>query len=166
MASNFFSSSHVKAFGIGIVLAIVGIAAYVQFGASGQSANAALPAMTVYKSPTCQCCGKWVDYLREEGFEVETSDLEDMSQIKRQYNVPNELASCHTGVIGGYVVEGHVPADDIRRLLEEQPNVAGLTVPRMPVGSPGMEQGNRQDPYNVLTFTNQGDANVFARYHQ
>lgn len=166
MASNFALSSHAKAFGIGIVLAVIGIAAYVQFGASGQSANAALPAMTVYKSPTCQCCGEWIDYLRAEGFEVKASDTEDMPRIKQQYGVSDELASCHTAVIDGYVVEGHVPADDIRRLLEERPSVVGLTVPGMPVGSPGMERGSRQDPYNVLTFTEQGNANIFARYHQ
>lgn len=166
MASNFSLTSHVKAFGIGIVLAVVGILAYVQFGASDRDANAALPSMTVYKSPTCQCCGEWVDYLRDEGFEVETSDMEDMGQIKQQFNVPRELTSCHTGVIGGYVVEGHVPAEDIRRLLQEKPDVAGLTVPGMPVGSPGMERGSQQDPYNVLTFTQQGDANIYARYNQ
>ncbi len=166
MASRFSLTSHVKAFGIGIVLAVVAIAAYVQFGTSGQDANAALPPMTVYKSPTCQCCAEWIDYLRDEGFEVEASDVADMQQIKGQFNIPRELTSCHTGVIGGYVVEGHVPAEDIKRMLREKPDVAGITVPGMPVGSPGMEQGSRRDPYNVLTFTQQGDANIYARYNQ
>lgn len=166
MASNLSLTSHVKAFGIGIVLAVIGIAAYVQFGTSNRDAIAALPAITVYKSPTCQCCGEWVSYLRDKGFEVETSDVEDMQRIKGQFNVPRELSSCHTGVIGGYVVEGHVPAEEIQRLLQEKPEVAGITVPGMPVGSPGMERGSQRDPYNVLTFTQQGAANIYARYHQ
>lgn len=166
MAFDFSLSSHLKAFGVGIVLAIVGIAAYVQFGTSSGPDASELPTMTVYKSPTCQCCDEWVDYMREEGFDVETSDRDDMEEIKEQYGISRELASCHTGVIGDYVVEGHVPADDIRRLFAEEPSVVGLTVPGMPVGSPGMERGNQKDPYNVLTFTEEGDANVFARYHQ
>ena len=165
MAFNFSAASHFKAFGVGVVLAIVGIAAYVQFGMSSAT-PAELPAVTVYKSPTCQCCAKWVDHLQANGFEVTTSDRSDMQQVKQHYNVPRELASCHTAVVGGYVVEGHVPADEIKRLLAERPSVAGLTVPGMPVGSPGMEQGSQQDPYNVLTFTQQGNANVFARYNQ
>ena len=168
MASKYPLSSHVKAFGIGIVVAIVGIVAYIQFGASAStpSIEGELPAVTVYRSPTCQCCEKWVDHLRANGFEVDMQSRNDMQQVKQHYNVPRELASCHTGVVGGYVVEGHVPADEIKRLLAEGPGVAGITVPGMPVGSPGMEQGNQQDPYNVLTFTQQGDASVFARYNQ
>lgn len=166
MASRLSLSSHLKAFGIGIVLALAGIIAYVQFGGSSQSADAALPAVTVYKSATCQCCSRWIDHMRENGFDVNASDRMDMQEVKAHYNVPRELAACHTAVVGGYVVEGHVPATDIKRLLQERPNVRGLTVPGMPVGSPGMEQGNRQDPYNVLTFTQQGDATIYARYNQ
>jgi hypothetical protein len=168
MASKYPLSAHIKAFGIGIVVAVLGILAYIQFGASasGPSIEGELPAVTVYQSPTCQCCSKWVDHLRANGFEVDAQKRNDMQQVKQHYNVPRELASCHTGVVGGYVVEGHVPADDLKRLLAERPNVAGITVPGMPVGSPGMEQGNQQDPYNVLTFTQQGDANIFARYNQ
>jgi hypothetical protein len=168
MASKYPLSTHLKAFGIGIVVAIVGILAYIQFSASATPSisDAELPAVTVYSSPTCQCCSKWVDHLRANGFEVDEQNRNDMQQVKQHYNVPRELASCHTGVVGGYVVEGHVPADDLKRLLAERPNVAGITVPGMPVGSPGMEQGNQQDPYNVLTFTQDGNANVFARYNQ
>jgi hypothetical protein len=169
MASKYPLSSHVKAFGIGIVVAVIGIVAYLQFGGSASSpaiSSDELPTVTVYRSPTCQCCEQWVDHLRANGFQVDMQDRNDMQQVKQHYNVPRELASCHTGVVGGYVVEGHVPADEIKRLLAERPGVAGITVPGMPVGSPGMERGNQQDPYNVLTFTQQGEANVFARYNQ
>lgn len=168
MASTYPLSSHFKAFGIGIVVAIVGIVAYIQFGASAPSPLPAdeLPKVTVYSSPTCACCVEWVDHLRANGFEVEKQNRNDMPQVKAHYNVPRELASCHTGVVGGYVVEGHVPATDLKRLLAERPNVAGITVPGMPVGSPGMERGDQKDPYNVLTFTQDGHASVFARYHQ
>lgn len=166
MSNKFSISSHLKAFGIGIVIAVVGIAAYVQFGTSSQTASAALPTVTVYKSPTCECCKDWVAHLQENGFEVTTSDRTNMQEIKEHYSVPRELSSCHTAVVGGYVVEGHVPASEIKRMLEEEPNVMGLTVPGMPVGSPGMERGGQEDPYNVLTFTKQGNANVYARYNQ
>jgi hypothetical protein len=169
MASKYPLSSHVKAFGIGIVVAVLGIVVYLQFGASATPPTIAddeLPAVTVYSSPTCQCCSEWVDHLRANGFEVEKQNRNDMPQVKQHYNVPRELASCHTGVVGGYVVEGHVPAKELKRLLVEQPSVAGITVPGMPIGSPGMERGNQKDPYNVLTFTKQGEANVFARYNQ
>lgn len=169
MASKYPLSSHLKAFGIGIVVAVIGLVVYLQFGGSTSAATLdddELPAVTVYSSPTCQCCSEWVDHLRSNGFEVDQQHRDDMPQVKEHYNVPRELASCHTGVVGGYVVEGHVPAEDLKRLLAEQPSVAGITVPGMPVGSPGMEQGDRQDAYNVLTFTQDGNADVFARYHQ
>ena len=119
--------------------------------------------VTVYKSPTCGCCNAWVDHLRESGFQVETVDEMNMDPIKAKHGVGQHLASCHTATVGGYVVEGHVPAEDIRRLLRERPEVTGLAVPGMPMGSPGME-GPRKDPYDVLAFDKQGKMQVFAKH--
>lgn len=160
-------SSYVKAVGLGVVIAVVGIAAYLQFGEQEpQIKDEELPSMTVYKSPTCQCCAEWVTHMEQNGFTVKTTDLSDMQQIKSRFNVPRELSSCHTAVVGGYVVEGHVPAKEVKRMLVQQPQIVGLTVPGMPVGSPGMEQGNQLDPYNVLAFSKNGRANIFAQYNQ
>ena len=118
--------------------------------------------VTVYKSPTCGCCGDWVKHLRAEGFKVEAHDLDDVSPIRRRYGVPGALASCHTAIVGGYAIEGHVPASDIKRLLRERPNVIGLSVPGMVVGSPGMEQG-KPEPYETLAFDERG-YRVFAQH--
>lgn len=122
-----------------------------------------LEPITVYKSPTCGCCSKWVSHLKDNGFEVEAINRRDMGVVKSEAGIPHLLASCHTAIIGGYVIEGHVPATDIKRLLKERPDVTGLIVPGMPMGSPGME-GSRQDPYEVLTFTPSGETTVFSRY--
>jgi hypothetical protein len=119
--------------------------------------------ITVYKSPTCKCCNKWVQHLEDNGFNVNTVNKFDMKSIKSQEGVPQPLGSCHTAIVASYVIEGHVPAIDIKRLLKEQPDVAGLTVPGMPMGSPGME-GARKDAYNVLTFTKDGQSTVFSQY--
>ena len=119
--------------------------------------------IVVYKSPTCGCCRDWVDHLRDEGFRVTAHDRKDMSAIKAQNGITRKLASCHTALVEGYVVEGHVPARDIKRLLEEKPAVAGLAVPGMPMGSPGME-GAYEDPYDVLTFDKNGRTRVFSSY--
>jgi len=125
--------------------------------------QSALEPITVYKSPTCGCCSKWVRHLQDNGFEVEAINRSDMNSVKSNAGIPRQLASCHTAIIGGYVIEGHVPAADIKRLLKERPAVVGLTVPGMPMGSPGME-GARQDKYNVLTFDKAGNSTVFSRY--
>jgi hypothetical protein len=123
----------------------------------------ALPAVVVYKSPTCGCCTEWVAHLRRHGFSVKTEDLLDLQPIKARHGVPAELQSCHTALVGPYVVEGHVPADLIARLLRERPPVAGLAVPGMPVGSPGMEvPGVPADRYRVLAFDRSGKTTVFA----
>lgn len=119
----------------------------------------------VYKSPTCGCCSDWVDHLRENGFSVEVHNLRNMNPIKMEFGVPRNLQSCHTAKIGEYVIEGHVPASDITRLLRERPNVAGLTVPGMPMGSPGMD-GPRKDPYDVLTFQPGGKTSVYSSHNQ
>lgn len=119
------------------------------------------PVVKVYKTPTCGCCTKWVDHLRDEGFRVESVDLDDLTEIKREQGVPRGLASCHTAVVDGYAVEGHVPADVIRKLLSERPDVRGIAVPGMPMGSPGME-GPYKDEYEVFTFDENGPRDVYA----
>lgn len=122
-------------------------------------------AMKVYASPTCGCCGFWVEHVQEHGFEVEEEHRADMGEVKRALGVEPRLSSCHTAVVGDYVIEGHVPAADVRRLLAEAPSVRGLTVPGMPVGSPGMEVPSGEvDEYQVLTFTSDGELTVFAEY--
>ena len=119
--------------------------------------------LVVYKSPSCGCCAKWVDYLREEGFSAETVDLADLAPVKQRHGVPPSLASCHTATIDGYVVEGHVPAADIRRLLAERPDVAGLSAPGMPQLSPGMHSREPRG-YDVLSFAADGTVALFSRY--
>lgn len=115
----------------------------------------------VYKTPTCGCCGKWVEHMRQAGFAPEVQDLPNLAAIKQSTGVPPRLQSCHTSLVGDYVVEGHVPADVVRDLLKEKPAIAGIAVPGMPMGSPGME-GPRQDPYQVIAFTREGQQRVFA----
>ena len=124
---------------------------------------AALPEVVVYKSPTCGCCTEWVAHLRRHGFPVRSEDVAELQPVKARHGVPEELQSCHTALVGGYVVEGHVPADLVERLLRERPKVAGIAVPGMPVGSPGMEvPGARAERYRVLTFDRGGRTGVFA----
>jgi hypothetical protein len=132
---------------------------------AGMSLNAwAGQEITVYKSPTCGCCNKWVKHLEDNGFDVKSENVTDVIPYKIKYGVTPQLASCHTAVIAGYTIEGHVPASDIKRLLKEKPAVQGLSVPRMPVGTPGMEQGSRKDPYQVISFDRDGRTGVFADY--
>ena len=122
-----------------------------------------LPEVTVYKTPTCGCCGKWVEHLEASGFPVQTKVLNDLSAVKRRNLVPSNLASCHTATVEGYTVEGHVPADVLMRLLKEKPDVAGIGVPGMPIGSPGMEYGDRKEPYKVWSFDEDGELKVYAQ---
>jgi len=128
------------------------------------AAPAPEPAMTVYKTKTCGCCGKWVEHLRANGFTVNVKEVEGTAEVRKQYGVPDQLASCHTGVIAGYAVEGHVPAAEVRRLLKEKPKAKGISVPGMPLGSPGMEQGPRKDPYSVVLFDEKGGAREYQKY--
>ena len=121
------------------------------------------PSATVYKTATCGCCAKWVDHMRAQGFVVKVHDVDDIGSVKAKFGVPRELGSCHTAVVGGYVIEGHVPADAVKRLLRERPKVAGLAVPGMPVGSPGMEQPGRQDPYAIVSFDQAGQRRIYER---
>ena len=119
--------------------------------------------VTIYKSPTCGCCVKWADHLEANGFEVATIDVPDVGPVKAENGVPAELGSCHTALVGGYVVEGHVPVADIQRLLTERPAVDGIAVPGMPIGSPGME-GAHPESYDVVTFEGGAAVGVFATH--
>ena len=121
------------------------------------------PSATVYKTATCGCCTKWVDHMRAQGFDVKVHDVDDIGGVKAKLGVPLELGSCHTAVVGGYVIEGHVPADVVKRLLRERPKVAGLAVPGMPVSSPGMEQPGRRDPYAIVSFDRAGQRKIYER---
>jgi hypothetical protein len=121
--------------------------------------------MTIYKSSSCGCCAKWVDYVRGNGFEPTVQDEEDMDAIKAQLGVPVGVRSCHTAIVGKYLIEGHVPASDIRRLLVEQPRVSGLAVPGMPSGTPGMATpGAKIAGFEVVAFQLDGATKGFARY--
>ena len=120
-------------------------------------------AMTVYKSPTCGCCSAWVDHVRQAGFRVTVVDTTNLEPIKARYGILPGHGSCHTAIVGGYVIEGHVPAPDIHRLLALQPEITGLAVPGMPVGSPGME-GPVPQRYDVLAFTRDGSSRVWAKH--
>ena len=145
--------------------ASLGTAAVTLVGRDALAAADALakPKMTVYKSPTCGCCTKWVDHVKAAGIDVDARDVDDVSEMKRSLGVPESLWSCHTGVIDGYAVEGHVPAADILRLRKERPKVLGLAVPGMPAGSPGME-APRSQPYEVIAFDKAGKRTVFAKH--
>ncbi len=128
------------------------------------SAAEALPRMIVTRDPNCGCCGAWVTHVKAAGFSVEVVEIPDVTPLKVKLGVPDALASCHTAEIGGYVVEGHVPAEAIKRLLAERPQAKGLAVPGMPVGSPGMEvSGQAPDTYDVVLFAS-GEQRSFARY--
>lgn len=131
---------------------IRGAAAALALGAMGGARAQRAARVVVYKSPTCGCCTEWVAHMRANGFRVETHDVRDTNPYRMQYGVPDELSSCHTAVVDGYAIEGHVPAADIRRMLREKPRIKGLAVPGMPQGSPGMEQGGPPDPYVTVAF--------------
>jgi hypothetical protein len=121
------------------------------------------PQVNVYKTRTCGCCSKWVDHLKANGFAPVVKDVPSTAEYRKQYGVPDQLLSCHTAIVGGYTVEGHVPAADIHRLLKTKPKAKGLAVPGMPLGSPGMEAA-RRDTYSVLLFTPDGKTSVFKKY--
>jgi hypothetical protein len=145
------------------IVSVLAVLGGVLFLAPSFNNNAGATEITVYKSPTCGCCSKWVDHLRNEGFKVKTINQDNMSSIKSSSGVTANLQSCHTAFVDGYVVEGHVPADDIKRLLRERPKVTGISAPGMPMGSPGME-GQRKDYYDVVTFDRNGRTTVYARH--
>jgi len=120
--------------------------------------------IVVYRSPTCGCCGKWLMHLKDNDFNVKDIVVDDMASVKERYGVPKELASCHTAIVDGYIIEGHVPADDIKTLLATKPQITGITVPGMPTGTPGMEMGGRKDPYKVIAFDKENRLQIFNSY--
>jgi len=125
--------------------------------------SAAAPQVQVYKDPTCGCCGNWVQHLRANGFQVAVKEVPDTAEYRHKFGVPDSLASCHTAVVDGYALEGHVPATEVQRLLRERPKAKGLAVPGMPMGSPGMES-TRTQPYSVMLIDAQGRSSVYASY--
>lgn len=127
-------------------------------------AHAAGDEVVMYKDPNCGCCGKWAEHMREHGFKVKEVATTQMDVVKREARVPQALGSCHTAKVGGYVVEGHVPAADVRRMLGEKPAISGISAPGMPMGSPGMEGPYPADRYEVVSFDAEGRTAVFARH--
>jgi hypothetical protein len=150
-----------------VLLAVAGTVAWQHAprhdGAQLTVADPKLPVMTVYKSPSCVCCGKWIHEMRRNGFTVDVVDQIDVTPTKHQLGVPDEAMSCHTAKIGAYVIEGHVPAADVVRLLAEHPDVVGIAAPGMPSGAPGMENGSR-DNYAVVSFDRVGAMKPFASH--
>lgn len=148
----------------GLVLWLLAVAlAPASLRAGAPPAGPKSPVVQVWKTPSCGCCGQWVAHMRQAGFTVEVTDLADVAPIKARHGVPRPLASCHTAVVEGYVVEGHVPAEDVRRLLRERPAVAGLSAPDMPPGSPGMDIPG-SPPYTVVSFTREGATQAYATH--
>ncbi len=149
-----------------LAVALAGGAALTCLMTRRAAAGAFEPRMTVAKSPGCGCCAAWVDHMRAAGFDVETQDMPSgaLAQHKARLGLRPELASCHTGLIAGYFVEGHVPASDVARLLETRPDALGLAVPGMPIGSPGMELGERRDAFDTLLALRDGSSAVFASH--
>lgn len=147
-----------------IVLSL--ILAFLVAACSQDNGPAGLPLVTVHKLATCQCCTRWLAYLKQSGFavKVESEGAEDLARLRQQAGIPDALSACHTAFVGGYVIEGHVPAGDIHRLLAEHPQAKGLVLPGMPVGSPGMEHDSDHEPYTVLLLAGDGTTHDFAKH--
>lgn len=137
------------------------IAGFIGLNITNSTAHA--EEIMVYKSPTCGCCKKWITHLEKEGFDVKTKDYRDMKPIKKMFGVKSKFQSCHTAKVGKYFIEGHVSASDIKKLLREKPDVKGLSVPGMPMGSPGME-GHRKDKYDVIAIDKNNKATVYSKH--
>ena len=151
-----------RRFALKLPLALVGAVVLTQplHALAASSANQ----INVWKTPSCGCCHEWVAHLRKSGFEVVTHDVEDTAPIRQKLGLNAKFGSCHTARLGHYVVEGHVPAQELRRLLREQPKALGLAVPGMPMGSPGMEMGDSRDAYDVLLILTDGSSRVYQSY--
>jgi hypothetical protein len=145
---------------------LAGMAGFGIVGMRGRLAGAIpAPPITIYKSRSCGCCAKWVDHIKAAGFDARVHDEESMDRLKDELGVPQQVRSCHTALVGGFLIEGHVPAADIRSLLARRPKAAGLAVPGMPGGTPGMaEPGSRIADFDVLAFQTDGSTEVFARH--
>jgi hypothetical protein len=148
-----------------LAIALVTVAVSTAGVASAQRQAPQGPTVQVYKVSTCGCCASWVQHLEANGFTTQVMNLDDLTEIKAAHAVPGPAQSCHTATVDGYVIEGHVPAADVRRLLRERPAVLGLAVPGMPIGSPGMEVPNvKASPYDVLSFDRRGQLKVYASH--
>ena len=146
--------------------AAASLPAWAQVATGATATKEALPVLQVWKDPSCGCCKDWVSYLERDGFRVQVFETGNTA-VRKRLGLPTTFASCHTGLIGGYVIEGHVNAREIRRLLKEKPKALGLAVPGMPVGSPGMdgpEYGSRRDPYDVVLVNHDGSSRVYQSY--
>lgn len=154
-----------------LVAGLISLALVAVFALNGRSGAEAAPdavadgstAITMYKSATCVCCDRWGSHAEAAGYSVEAAIRNDMADVKAQFRVPGDLISCHTSVIGGYVVEGHVPVEAIEKMLAQRPKILGIAVAGMPAGSPGMDSDTTQ-PYNVIAFDEAGRRHIFARY--
>jgi hypothetical protein len=140
--------------------ALLALAAAAAFASSAAQAAQ----LTVHKSPYCGCCAKWIEHVEKHGFTVKIIDTEDMAGVKKRLGVPDKVASCHTTQAGGYFIVGHVPAADIKRLLAQKPRAAGISVPGMPMGSPGMEHGGHRQPYATILVQRDGTTKLFAQH--
>jgi len=147
-----------------VLVSLVAIAATLWLTTASAAAVSSSLEIQVYRDPSCRCCGGWIDNLTAQGFQPTSIPTADMDALKQQYGVPNGLASCHTAVIDGYVIEGHVPAADIKRLLIEHPAVVGIAVPGMPMGTPGMESEGIREPFTVSSFDQRGHTVRFNQY--
>ena len=147
-----------------VTIALAGLG----LGVAAQQKPAAAPAqkVTVYKTSSCGCCRLWVDHLKSNGFDVQAMDVSsaDVRAVSKAAGLPDDGVSCHTAKVGNYVVEGHVPASDIKRMLKEKPAIAGIAAPGMPMGSPGMEQGGAKEAYDVVAFTKDGKMTVYSKH--
>jgi hypothetical protein len=130
------------------------------------SAPSRATALNVYKSPSCGCCGAWVEHVKRTGFKVVVHETDDVSPLAKSLGVPDQLRSCHTAVADGYFIEGHVPASDIRKLLRERPSARGITVPGMPIGSPGMDQSDQREPFSTLLVGRDGSVKTFETHNR
>jgi hypothetical protein len=149
-----------------LLQAILASASSVTFGAPllAVAGAAAAPVVEVYKSEGCGCCEGWIEHLKANGFKVNAQNVASPSDYREKFGIPKELGSCHTGLVQGYALEGHVPASEIKRLLAERPKAIGLAVPSMPLGSPGME-GDRSDPYDVFLVQADGRRSIYKHYN-
>ncbi len=151
---------YIRPLGIGASMAVF-LAFSCSAGASAQTAKV----VEVWKDPFCGCCAKWIDQMKSAGFEMRVHDTQSLDAIKTRHGVPHRLRSCHTAKVDGYIVEGHVPIADVQRLLNQKPKVIGISVPGMPIGSPGMEVASGEtEPYEVLTFDKNRRTTVFAKH--
>ncbi len=152
-----------KVFNVFLIIGLLVFSACIK----AETVEAARPVdIVVYRSPTCTCCEKWLEHLKKNNFNVKDIVTDDIQSIKNKYGVPDAMASCHTAIVDGYVIEGHVPANDIMKLVKTRPKIVGVAVPGMPSGAPGMEMSGRKDAYKVMSFDKENHSEVFNSYEE